>query len=100
MGMARVSGGAWDVFFPPQCAACAEVLDGPPSAFCDACELGVLPLPSPRCPTCAEPTQNGESCERCRRTRSPVDSAFAPFVHDGPLARAIHRFKYEDHPEL
>jgi ComF family protein len=24
----------------------------------------------------------------------------SPFVHEGPLARAIHRFKYEDRPEL
>ena len=26
--------------------------------------------------------------------------AWAPFAHEGPVARAIHRFKYEDHPDL
>jgi ComF family protein len=30
----------------------------------------------------------------------PFRRAFAPFVHFGAVARAIHRFKYEDHPEL
>jgi ComF family protein len=30
----------------------------------------------------------------------PFTRAWAPFAHEGPVARAIHRFKYEDHPEL
>jgi ComF family protein len=29
-----------------------------------------------------------------------MHQSFAPFLHQGPLARAIHRWKYEDHPEL
>jgi len=39
-------------------------------------------------------------CLRCRRAPPPFVSAHAAFVHTGPLARAIHRFKYERHSEL
>jgi ComF family protein len=30
----------------------------------------------------------------------PMVESHAPFVHHGPVSRAIHRWKYEDHPEL
>jgi ComF family protein len=39
-------------------------------------------------------------CPRCHLHPPPFTRAWAPFAHEGPVARAIHRFKYEDHPEL
>lgn len=69
--------------------------------FCPACALGLEELGLPRCRICAEPGHfHEDTCPRCQAKPPPFVRAVAPYHHDGPLARAIHRFKYEDHPEL
>jgi ComF family protein len=88
-----------ELIFPAACAACAELLEGP-GAFCRWCELATEPVPRPGCPQCGEPDGRGRRCGRCRARRPPFTSSFAAFLHEGPLARAIHRFKYEGHSEL
>jgi len=90
---------ALDVVYPPLCLAC----DAPVSAghFCASCELSVQRLQPNGCDLCSEPGHHLRGrCERCRGRRKAFERAFAPFVHDGALAKAIHRFKYEDKPEL
>ena len=80
--------------------ACGDVLHGQ-AFFCEACELQVEPLPPARCVHCAEPGEfPKDTCPRCVARPPPFKETFAPFAHEGPVARAIHRFKYEDHPEL
>ncbi len=92
--------GLAEIFFPPMCLACAEVL---PAAefFCRRCVERVERLPTPHCVQCAEPGAFALGrCPRCAARPPPFHRAFAPFAHQGPIARAIHQFKYEDHPEL
>jgi ComF family protein len=88
-----------DLIFPPACVSCAELLEtrGP---YCALCALGLEPVPRPGCPRCAEPDPAGTLCRRCRLRLPPFVNARAAFVHEGPLARAIHRFKYEGRSEL
>lgn len=89
-----------EIFFPPTCLACAEVLPAA-SSFCEACAADVERLPWPHCIQCSEPGAFPDGrCPRCALRPPPFTRAFAPFAHDGPIARAIHQFKYEDHPEL
>lgn len=89
-----------DVFLPPACAACDEVLPGP-GAFCEACRALVLEVGEVVCHRCGEPGRFPEDgCERCRAAPPPFTKAWAPFEHDGAMARAVHRFKYEDRPDL
>ncbi|AGC42602.1 phosphoribosyltransferase [Myxococcus stipitatus DSM 14675] len=90
-----------DVLYPPACIACARVLPGPGAFFCESCDTAVERLPPACCRTCAEPgTFPGATCPRCRASPPPFSRAWAPFAHEGPVSRAIHRFKYEDRPEL
>jgi ComF family protein len=94
-------GGLLDVLYPPACVACARVLPGPGAYFCGECARSVQENTGSACVRCAEPGDYDDGpCERCRRRPPPFARAFSPFVHDGPVARAIHQFKYEDHPEL
>ncbi|MGZ3457967.1 MAG: phosphoribosyltransferase family protein [Archangium sp.] len=88
------------MLYPPACIACAKVM--PVRApFCETCDVAVERLPPSRCRTCAEPgTFPRDTCPRCRASPPSFSRAWAPFTHEGPVARAIHRFKYEDHPEL
>ncbi len=85
--------------FPPACAACGEVLEQE-APLCPLCTLATEPVPLPGCPRCGEPVERPGACVRCRRAPPRFVSAHAPFVHTGPLARAIHRFKYEGHSAL
>jgi ComF family protein len=94
-------GGLLDVVFPPACLACGRVLNAADAPFCGECEREVDVLPPTACRRCAEPGDYAAGpCDRCRRRPPPFSRAFAPFIHEGPIARAVHRFKYEDHPEL
>jgi ComF family protein len=90
-----------DLLYPPACLACAKVLPGPGAFFCEPCDTALERVPPACCRTCAEPGAfPGNTCPRCRASPPPFTRAWAPFAHEGPVARAIHRFKYEDHPEL
>src|SRR5215831_16539858 len=85
--------------FPPACSGCGEVLEQD-VPFCGACSLATEPVPVPGCPRCGEPVHRPGRCARCRHDPPPFVSARSAFVHSGPLARAIHRFKYEGHSGL
>lgn len=87
-----------DVVLPPACTVCDAVLPAP-GAFCEACAHEVLELPTVHCPRCAEPGAFGGPCQRCA-AGVPWERAWAPFEHEGSVARAIHRFKYEDRSDL
>lgn len=91
--------GLLEAVFPSACAACGKVLAGP-GCFCPPCAEGLEPTPTERCARCSEPGRYEPFCPRCQRRPPIFSSAFAPFAHHGPIARAVHRFKYEDHPEL
>jgi ComF family protein len=88
------------LLFPPRCLACARLEVGL-STFCETCATTLEPLPRPHCDRCSEPGQFVQNlCPRCAQRPPPFTRAHAPFIHGGALARAIHAFKYEDHPEL
>jgi ComF family protein len=89
-----------ELLYPPACLACAKVLSSR-AFFCETCDTALERLPPACCRTCAEPGAfPTHTCPRCRLTPPPFTRVWAPFLHEGPLARAIHRYKYEDHPEL
>lgn len=89
-----------EVFFPPACVGCGEVLPGR-GFFCEACEALLDETPDAGCARCSEPGRfDGGLCPRCAARPPPFARAFAPYEHDGAVARAIHRFKYEDQPDL
>lgn len=89
-----------ETFFPPCCLACDAVLPAE-VPFCASCAAQNEPLPAQGCGRCGEPGQFPSGlCRRCRARLPAFLRAWAPLEHVGPLARAIHRFKYEDLPQL
>ena len=97
---AGVARGLLDLLYPPACVACARVLPAQ-GFFCEPCDLAVERTPPAHCARCAEPGHfPAGACPRCTRSAPAFARAWAPLAHAGPVARAVQRFKYEDHPEL
>lgn len=89
-----------DVFYPPSCLACSKLVEGR-AFFCEDCSFIVETLPTIHCLPCAEPGRYASGvCPRCEKRPPPFTRSFAPFVHAGAVAHAIHLYKYEDRPEL
>ncbi len=89
-----------EVLFPPSCSGCGQVLPRA-GCFCADCESTLERTPTEHCTHCAEPGRFTDArCDRCQARPPLFTRAWSPFSHQGAIARAIHRFKYEDHPEL
>jgi ComF family protein len=78
-----------DVLFPPRCASCG----GAGWPLCPGCTERVGVVTEPWCERCGRPWEEpGSSCVDC--PPRPVSAARAPFLYEGPLARAIRGMKF------
>ncbi|MGH2724471.1 MAG: double zinc ribbon domain-containing protein [Actinomycetota bacterium] len=78
-----------DLVLPPRCASCGR--DGWP--LCPACTAEVAVITPPLCRRCGRPVEEPLSaCADCP-PRS-IDAARAPFLYEGPVARAIRGMKF------
>lgn len=85
-----------ELVYPPCCAACGEPLEEEP--FCAICADALLPVPA-GCPRCAAPGTVGP-CPACRASPPPFEAVLAGGLFGGPLADAVHAFKYGRRPAL
>ena len=87
-----------DIIYPPRCHICQKFLNTP--SFCPQCLDGFSEITSPLCPICGRPFVSGvdydHACEDCLRKRPFYDKAAAPYLYEGILMKAIHKFKYEE----
>ena len=90
---------ALDLLFPPHCAACQRL----GAWLCADCIGKVEAIVPPLCPRCGLPQASppigdprGTLCGRCQASPIRLDGLRAYAIHDGPLRKAIHAFKYED----
>jgi len=85
-----------DLVWPPRCAGCRDPIDVEP--FCSICAEGLLPVPG-GCARCALPGPDA-LCGACRAGPPAFSAVQAGGLFGGPLADAIHAFKYGDRPSL
>lgn len=94
-----------DIIYPPRCPICQNFTrdDGPSDKnttphICQSCFSDLREIHPPLCPVCGRPFVTGiemdHLCEECLRKRPFFDSAAAPYLFEGTLMTAIHRFKY------
>lgn len=80
-----------DRLLPPRCGGCGAL----GSWLCARCRGLIQPLVEPICGRCGRRLQvRGERCTCDRRLRA-LDAVRSAAVYQGPLERAIHRFKYQ-----
>lgn len=94
-----------DVIYPPRCPICGNFFkkelcrgENGAHAFCPLCNADFRRITSPLCTTCGTPFGSKEDddhlCEDCIRKRPYFKSARAPYLYEGAIMTAIHRFKY------
>lgn len=93
-----------DLIYPPRCTVCSafiqennEFFNQKAFSLCRECLNDFTPIASPLCPICGMPFSVGSEdhvCEACLKKRPFFDRTRAPFLYDGRLMTAIHRFKY------
>lgn len=93
-----------DILYPPRCVACRTLLPAtesasPPLPLCDTCEVTLTPI-DVACLRCGTPETEADSCPTCRADPPPWDSARAVWLYGAAVADLLHRFKYEQRPEL
>src|SRR5689334_21012360 len=91
---------AWagiDLVFPPRCAGC----DRPGARLCTACQKQIQDLAAPLCEYCGYPRPRSRAAAEChvclggRRAPTPLAGLRSAAFFQGPLQRALHRFKYK-----
>jgi ComF family protein len=88
----RLAGRAADGLLAQDCLLCGQPSGG--KILCPACDNDLPRLPFPRCPHCALPTAQGETCGRCLARPPHYDRTLAVFDYAFPLDKLIQAFKY------
>ena len=94
-----------DIIYPPKCPICRVFLQknylssgSKRRPFCHACYSDFHKITSPLCPICGRTFGSGipedHRCEDCLRSPPFFDALRAPYVYNGAIMKAIHRFKY------
>ena len=80
-----------DWLLPPRCGSCRTV----GAWLCASCRGRVRLLREPLCPRCGREVEFAGSGCGCRNRLRWLARARAAAAYEGPLEKAIHRFKYE-----
>ena len=104
-GVRKPLEGILDVFFPPVCHLCREIIpDATELHLCLACQKKVIPVSSPLCSCCGTPfvstVQDDHLCGDCSITKPQFAVARAAFRFEGGMQELIHRFKYGNRVQL
>lgn len=91
-----------DLIYPPVCLVCGEFLSKEPGSgrpsFCTRCLKGFRHIVPPACTVCGIPFATGvgedHACENCIRKPPHFKSLSAPYLYEGTIMEALHRFKY------
>lgn len=93
--------------FPTRCVGCDEMLTGAEKVLCGVCKDLITPLPQ-GCPCCGAPFSSpfalshspSHLCGQCRTDPPPFDRVTGGCEYEGPLRMLVHRFKFDDRPDL
>ncbi len=88
-----------DIIFPPQCLACAEIINGlAKQVFCCGCQDKINFITNNFCPICGIPflvsPAGSHICGNCLENRPNFLQARAVASFDAVIMDAIHKFKY------
>jgi ComF family protein len=88
-----------DVFFPPLCISCANVLPAcEDKVFCGECRQNIHYINQCHCPVCGitfpDSPSGNHLCGSCLENKPHYSFARAALAYEGIILDAIHQFKY------
>jgi ComF family protein len=83
--------GIFDLLLPPRCGGCG----GLGSLYCEACRRRTRRLAEPICGRCGAEVEHVRSSCGCRARIRRLTRLRSAAAYEGPLEKALHRFKYE-----
>ena len=88
-----------DVFFPPLCIACADVLPAcRDKVLCRECRQNIYYINQSHCPVCGaifpDSPAGDHLCGSCLENKPHYTFARAALAYEGIILDAIHQFKY------
>ena len=88
-----------DLFFPPRCALCDDVLDIKEKNVCEKCEKNIGYIKGPICYKCGRPVKEGEEyCFDCKKENHVFNAGRFPLSYEY-IGDSLFRFKYNNRPE-
>ena len=99
MNLKRLLNDISAIIFPPQCLACAEIINSPANlAFCGSCREKIRFITGSHCPVCGIPFLSSPAsshiCGNCLENKLYYTQARAVANFETIIMEAIHRFKY------
>lgn len=83
--------------FPRRCVFCNAVLDINYEFYiCHDCEKTVSWINGNVCEKCGKPIEHYGRCRRCNSMEHKFDTAYAVYVYEDEVRKAVHRFKYKN----
>jgi len=89
----RLSISLTTLLLPQDCFLCAAAAGN--DLLCQACSNELPRLPELRCPVCALPTPQGETCGACLKQAPHYDATLACFNYLFPVDRLVQALKYQ-----
>ena len=88
-----------DIIFPPQCLACAEIINSPErQVFCSPCQEKINFITGSICPICGIPFWDSPAgnhiCGNCLTNKPYYTQARAVAAFETIIMDSIHKFKY------
>jgi len=80
-----------DLLLPPRCGGCRRV----GSWLCDRCRAAVRRLEEPLCMRCGAEVESARRDCGCRARLRSLTRLRSAVAYEGPVEKAVHRFKYE-----
>lgn len=93
-----------DIFFPPRCMACSQVIAvNKKGWFCDneVCSEPMQPIRGRTCGRCGIGIETERSlCKRCTARESNLTFNYGLFVYEGKARQIVHNLKYVYGPAM
>jgi ComF family protein len=80
-----------DLFLPPRCGGCGRL----GSLYCETCRGRTRRLEEPICGRCGAEVEHARSRCGCQARIRRLTRLRSAAAYEGPLEKALHRFKYE-----
>jgi ComF family protein len=99
-GLSGTVGSLFDLFLPPSCSICGELLCKSNPPVCPICQEGFEPLQGNLCDCCGQPVPQPGKCQECMDREPHLEKICSACEFGGAAQDAVLRLKLDGRVEL